>query len=127
MSLSSKILASKILVVDDDEAILEAIQVSLELEEYRVCTASDGKSAIKTALSEKPDIIILDVLLSGSDGRDIARTLKKMHGTSHIPIIMVSAHSNVRESVVQAGADDFVAKPFDMNVLLEKVSRYTQK
>ncbi len=117
----------KILVVDDDAAILEAIQVSLELENYYVFTATNGKSAISSAINEQPDMLILDVLLSGDDGRNIVRTLKNTQKTSHIPIVMVSAHSNVRESVIEAGADDFLPKPFDINILLEKVSRYTRK
>ena len=117
----------KILVVDDDDAILEAIQISLELDEYIVCTANDGKSAIAVAIREKPDMIILDVLLSGDDGRDVARTLKGDQTTATIPIVMVSAHPNVHQTVLDAGADDFLAKPFDINDLLEKASFYTNR
>jgi DNA-binding response OmpR family regulator len=115
----------KVLVVDDDAAILEAIQVSLELEDYAVCTATNGQMAIQIAKDEQPQLIILDVLLSGSDGRDIARMLKKLPETELIPIVMVSAHQNIRESVIDAGADDFLPKPFNIDDLLTLASQYT--
>lgn len=117
----------KILVVDDDEAILEAVQASLEFDDYIVHTATDGAMAIKKAVSENPDMIILDVLLSGDDGRDVARTLKSDRSTDSIPILMVSAHPNVQQTVLDAGADDFLSKPFDVNDLLEKASMYTNR
>ena len=115
----------KVLVVDDDVAILEAIQVSLELEDYVVCTATDGIMAVQKAKTELPQLIILDVLLSGSDGRDIARTLKSTQETQTIPIVMVSAHQNIRESVLEAGANDFLPKPFNIDDLLKLASEYT--
>ncbi len=117
----------KILVVDDDSAILEAVQISLELDNYIVFTAVDGKSAIEAALQKHPDMIILDVLLSGDDGRDVAQTLKNDTATAAIPIVMVSAHPNVKQTVLDAGADDFLSKPFDIHDLLEKVSNYTNR
>lgn len=117
----------KILVVDDDVAILEAVQASLEFDDYLVCTATDGKNAIDKAISESPDMIILDVLLSGDDGRDVARVLKSDIVTSSIPILMVSAHPNVQQTVLDAGADDFLPKPFDVNELLEKASVFTNR
>ena len=112
----------KILVVDDDKAILEAISVSLEFENYGVVTADSARSAIHAVQTQAPDLIILDVLLSGDDGRDIARRIKKSDDTHRIPIIMVSAHPNVRESVLEAGADHFLAKPFDVDDLLSLVA-----
>lgn len=112
----------KILVVDDDQAILEAISVSLEFENYAVVTADSADSAFHLAQSESPDLIILDVLLSGDDGRDVARRIKGSEVTRMIPIIMVSAHPNVQESVLEAGADHFLAKPFDFDNLLALVA-----
>ncbi|HRN95819.1 MAG TPA: response regulator [Candidatus Levybacteria bacterium] len=114
-----------ILVVDDDAAILEAIQVLLELEGYSVRTATDAQTALQAVQKHQPQLVVLDVLLSGDDGRDIAKQLKSAPPTSAIPIVMMSAHPNVRQSVIDAGADDFMSKPFDMDVLLGFAAQYT--
>lgn len=116
----------KILVVDDDSSILEAIQILLEYEGYAVCTAHDAKTALKVALTKKPHLVVLDVLLSGDDGRDIAKRLKTTPMTQQIPILMMSAHLNIRQSVIEAGADEFIPKPFDIDVLLRFVEHYTK-
>lgn len=112
----------KILVVDDDPAILEVIKIILEENEYEVKTSQDGKifGEIK---KNPPDLILLDVLLSGIDGRNITRDLKKDKNTKKIPIVMISAHPSADKTVFKAGANDFVAKPFDIDHLLEVVDR----
>lgn len=116
----------KVLVVDDDESILEAIQVSLEFDNYTVIPLSEGDAVQEMVRKHKPDLIILDVLLSGYDGRDIAKLLKSDHVTRSIPIIMASAHPNVKQTVLDAGANDFLAKPFTMDNLLSLAAQYTQ-
>ncbi len=113
-----------ILIVDDDEAILEAIQISLELEGYNTATAMNARDALSASLKH-PDVIVLDVLLSGHDGRDVVRKLKQQKSTEYIPVIMISAHHNIRDSVIEAGADDFLQKPFDLEVLLTCLRQYT--
>jgi DNA-binding response OmpR family regulator len=113
-----------ILVVDDDPAILEAIQISLELEGYIVHTAHDGVGALDLAQKESPQLMVLDVLLSGDDGRDIAKKIKSMTNTASIPIVMMSAHPNIEQSVLDAGADHFMPKPFDIDQLLSFAHKY---
>ncbi|HWZ19857.1 MAG TPA: response regulator [Ktedonobacteraceae bacterium] len=118
--------AIKILVVDDDQDILDALQFLLEFAGYEVKTTEKGEYAenLRDANDGLPNVIILDVLLSGKDGRLICKKLKSQEETKHIPIIMISAHPNARQSVAAVGADDFVAKPFDVDELLAIVAKY---
>jgi DNA-binding response OmpR family regulator len=116
----------KILVVDDDPDILDAIQFALDDEGYAVATSEKGEYAenLRDGNGGLPDLIILDVLLSGKDGRLICRKLKGQEETRHIPIIMISAHPGADRSVREVGADDFLAKPFEVDALLAMVARY---
>ncbi len=118
-----------ILVVDDDPDILEAIEWMLEDAGYQVQTSVKGDYAenLRDDNGGLPDLIILDVLLSGKDGRTICKLLKSRPETQGIPIVMVSAHPSAAGSVRAVGADDFVAKPFDIDVLLAAVERHLRK
>ena len=71
-----------------------------------------------------PDLILLDVLLSGKDGREIVKRLKSQEETRHIPVIMFSAHPSAEKTARAAGADDFVAKPFEMDEILAKIAKH---
>lgn len=115
-----------ILVVDDDPDILDALQFMLEDAGYSVKTTEKGEYAenLHDSNGGLPDVILLDVLLSGKDGRLICQKLKSQEETRHIPIIMMSAHNNARQSVASVGADDFIAKPFEAEELLEKLAKY---
>lgn len=113
-----------ILVVDDDEGIIEAFKLMLESRDYKVKTSCDADILNKLSKTNLPDLILLDVLLSGVDGRTICKELKSQKETRNIPIIMVSAHPDARKSTLQAGADDFLAKPFEMDTLLSMVEKY---
>ena len=117
---------TKILVVDDDESILDAISLVLEEEGYIVETTLKGEETYTKIASFKPDVIVLDVLMSGSDGRQICKRLKKDPIIKRIPVIMISAHPTAKYSVMECGADDFLAKPFDTNCLLEKVEKFVK-
>src|SRR5215470_11887931 len=109
----------RILVVDDDPDILDALEIILEFAGYEVKTTEKGEYVenLRDVNGGLPDLIILDVLLSGKDGRLICQKLKSQDDTKHIPIIMISAHPNAEQSVAAVGADDFMAKPFDMDEL----------
>ncbi len=117
----------KLLVIDDDEGILEAFKTMLESAGYDVITQKDPDNLTALISDTSLDLIILDVLLSGIDGRDISKGLKSNDATKHIPIIMVSAHPSVGKSGKKLFADDFLAKPFEMNELLTKVEKYMKK
>ena len=116
----------KILVVDDDPDILDALRFLLEFAGYEVKTTEKGEYAenLRDTNGGLPDLIILDVLLSGKDGRLICQKLKSQQDTKHIPVIMISAHPNAKQSVAAVGANDFMAKPFDADELLELVVKY---
>jgi len=116
--------SKKLLVVDDEPDILAFLQVILEEEGYTVTVTDKGSSAETLRNGGLPDLILLDVLLSGKDGRTIAKHLKSQEETKHIPIIMFSAHPSAEETARMAGADDFIAKPFEIDELLEKIARF---
>ena len=110
-----------ILVLDDDPDICAMLKMVLEYHGYGAEEA-DGEEKARTVLStRKVDLIIMDMLLSGADGTDICRRLKQDEKTVSIPILMFSAHPNAQKVCLQAGADDFIAKPFEMNELIDKV------
>jgi DNA-binding response OmpR family regulator len=114
----------KILVVDDEQDILDFLQIILEEEGYDVMTTDKGDYLEKLHNGGLPDVILLDMLLSGKDGRAIVNYLKRQEETKHIPVIMFSAHPSAEESARKAGADDFVAKPFEIDVLLARIAQY---
>lgn len=115
-----------ILVIDDDPEILKAVAVLLKHRGHRPMTTTAGDTACIAELRKGnylPDIVILDILLSGVDGRDLCRQLKSNLKTKHIPIIMFSAYPNIEESAKAAGADAFLAKPFgwrDLDNMIEE-------
>lgn len=117
----------KIIVVDDDLGILEVIKIILEEEDYKVITIDDGKMILKKIEDEMPDVVLLDIWMSGQDGGEIAKHLKAKEKTKSIPIIMVSAKNDTEKVARESGADDFITKPFDMDVLLEKVKKMSSR
>ncbi len=114
----------RLLVVDDEPDILEFLQVILEEEGYEVVTSEKGEYLEQLHNGGLPHLMLVDVLLSGKDGREIVKYLKSQEETKAIPIIMFSAHPNAEETARQAGADDFLAKPFNIDVLLAKIAQY---
>jgi DNA-binding response OmpR family regulator len=115
----------KIMIADDDPGIVDAVEMLLEFEGYRVTTTVDG-STVLDMKEELPDLLLLDIWMSGEDGRDICRQLKATAATKNIPVIMVSASRDIEESALAAGADDFLAKPFEMDELLAKIEKLTR-
>ena len=113
---------SKILVVDDDVDILSVVEMLLTMKGFEVEVTAHGDRVVSKAESFQPDLVLLDVLISGHDGRNICRQLKSDKRTSHIPVIMFSAHPAAATSITDYGADDFIAKPFDVSNLLKKVN-----
>jgi CheY-like chemotaxis protein len=114
----------KILVADDDPSIVDAIALMLELYDYDVTTTVDGETIYKME-KNLPDLLLLDIWMSGQDGREICKYLKNNPTTKDIPIIMISASRDIVHSAKDAGADDFIAKPFQMEELLKKVENHT--
>lgn len=109
------------MVIDDDTGIQEALRAILEFDGHEVQLEVSDERVLKMEDKELPDLIILDLLLSGKDGKTIAKGFKSNERLKYIPIIMLSAYPSAQQSALESGADDFLAKPFDMQVLLEKV------
>ena len=122
----------KILVVDDEEHILELIRYNLDAAGYDVIEASDGDDAVKNAINEVPDLILLDLMLPGKDGYDVCRDLRSNGKTKSVPIIMLTAKSEEIDKILglELGADDYITKPFSVRELMARVKavlrRYTK-
>jgi DNA-binding response OmpR family regulator len=113
----------KVLVIDDEKDLIELIRYNFEKEGFRVIGAGDGESGLSMAASEKPDLIVIDLMLPGMDGLEVCRKLRSESVTSHIPIIMLTAKSSESDRVVglELGADDYVTKPFSPRELGARV------
>jgi len=113
----------RILVVDDLPTNVKLLEAKLSREYFDVFTANDGPGALDTAKSASPDVILLDVMMPGMDGFEVCRRLKADPATSHIPVVMVTALSDVSDRVrgLEAGADDFLTKPVNDVALMARV------
>jgi DNA-binding response OmpR family regulator len=113
----------KILVVDDYEGILMPIKIALTHEGYQVSSTQDGDEVITKAMAELPDLLLMDILLAGVDGRDVVKSLKENPLTAGIRIVLMSANSKFKNAALETGADDFIEKPFDIDQLLNKLEK----
>ena len=116
-------MTARILVVDDVEPNVRLLEAKLTIEYYEVLTATDGASALAIAAAERPDIILLDVMMPGMDGFETCRRLKADPVTRHIPVVLVTALDGRDDKIkgLDAGADDFVTKPIDDVILFARV------
>ena len=113
----------KVMIADDDPGIVDFVSIALEMEGFEVSSTYNGATLLE--LQENlPDIFLLDIWMSGSDGRDICRQLKQKDATRHIPVIMISASKDIAKSAIDSGADNFLAKPFELDELISIVTQY---
>jgi CheY-like chemotaxis protein len=117
----------RILICDDDPVILRLLQVNLELEGYDVVLAHHGEEAVRKSLEERPDLVILDIMMPRLDGYQACRQIKDREETKDIPIIFLSAKAQLSDiqKGKATGVADYVTKPFDPNELLEVIGRLT--
>ncbi|RZK70167.1 MAG: response regulator [Pedobacter sp.] len=116
-------MSRRILAVDDDNDIVDIIKIILEDEGYEVSTLTNGRDVLKCIETNRPDLILLDVMLGGIDGRDICKAIKSDKLLMDIPIVMISASHNLHNILEQQGSpNDFLAKPFDIDNLVRKVN-----
>jgi two-component system alkaline phosphatase synthesis response regulator PhoP len=113
----------KILAVDDEEHIQELIKFNLENSGYKVICCGTGNEALKIVRSERPDLVLLDVMLPGIDGYDVCKEIRKDNNISNIPIIMITAKSEELDKILglELGSDDYMTKPFSIRELLARV------
>ncbi len=114
----------RILLVDDDRDILDALQMLLEDLGYEVCVTTKGEEVLRQAEGFRAELVLLDLLLSGQDGRHICRELKAHPQLRMTRVIMMSAHPSARDSARAAGADGFVSKPFEVEALLRQIDSF---
>lgn len=115
----------KILAVDDDNDILDILRIILEDEGYEVETLSNGKNILDNLSNIRPDLILLDVMLNGMDGREVCRTIKEDAVFNLIPVIMISASHNLHNYTSLPGAPNgFIPKPFDIDNLVGVVNEH---
>ena len=114
----------KILVVDDEIYIVHILDFSLGMEGYEVLTALDGEQALEKARAEKPDLIVLDIMMPKLDGYETCRRLKADADTKDVPVILLSAKGrNVDQKIgFEVGADDYITKPFSPRKLVERIN-----
>lgn len=117
----------KILIVDDDDDILEALSIIIESGGYEVLMAKRGDEAIEKTFSYLPDLIILDLFLPGIDGKEIAKIIKNNKKTKTTPIILISAHATVKKAAKELIVDDFLPKPFTGASVLTKIKNLIDK
>ena len=118
----------KILAVDDEKFIVRLVQVTLERQGYQVVTASDGKEALEKVESEKPDLVVLDVMMPYMDGFEVLQTLRRDPATRDIPVIMLTAKAQDADVFRgwQSGVDCYLTKPFNPLELVSFVNRIFQ-
>jgi DNA-binding response OmpR family regulator len=115
-------MSKKILIVDDNELILEVMSYILTHNGYDVSSLNTGDYVVDEVKSTHPDLLILDALLPGMDGRDICKALKNDKDTENLPVIICSGTDDIEEVLMHAGApNDILRKPFDMTALIKKV------
>jgi len=114
----------KILVVDDEIYIVHILDFSLGIEGYEVMTALDGEQALAKVAQEKPDLIVLDIMMPKLDGYETCKALKGNPDTRDIPVILLSAKGrNVDQKIgFEVGADDYITKPFSPRKLVERIN-----
>ncbi len=119
----------KILVVDDEEDILNVLRFRLEANNYEVLVASDGQEGLNKARSEKPDLMILDLMLPKLDGYKVCRMLKFDEDYKAIPIIIFTARVQKKDEELgmEMGADAYIPKPFEPEILLGKIKELLNK
>ena len=114
------LMGDKVLVVEDEATLLETLEYNLERQGYEVLTAGDGRTAVELALRERPDLLLLDVMLPGLDGLEVCRIVRQ---ELNVPILMLTARADEVDKIVglEVGADDYMTKPFSMRELLARV------
>ena len=113
----------KILVADDEQQLALAVKIRLQSKGYTVVTASDGQQALQLAEQEKPDLIILDVLMPVMDGYSCLREINTRFGRGKIPVIILTARDRMKDLFELEGVEDYVIKPFDHEDLLVRIER----
>lgn len=118
---------TRVLLVDDEKDMLKAIETLLKTSGYTVMAKSDPENMLEAIREFRPDVLLLDYLLSGTDGKEITKKIKSREDLYQLPIILISAHPFAEEKAHEAGADSFLSKPFDMQELTNTIDSVHKK
>jgi DNA-binding response OmpR family regulator len=116
----------EVLVIEDEPIIAEMMSILLEVEGYSVISAADTVFARRKLHEKEVHLIMLDLKLKGEDGQSMCAYIKGHHDLKHIPVILVSANADLEQIKIDCGADDHIAKPFDLDYFMGKVRDYTK-
>ena len=114
----------KILVIDDELELVDMLKIRLEANNYEVVTAGDGEEGMAKAKSEKPDLIILDIMMPKKDGYTFIKEMRAEQGIKSTPVVILTAKAKMKDLFAIEGAKDYIVKPFEATELLEKIARY---
>jgi DNA-binding response OmpR family regulator len=119
----------RILVVDDEIYIVHILEFTLTMEGYDVITAADGEEALRKVQEERPDLVVLDIMMPHMDGYEVCRRLRQDEESRSTPVVLLSAKGRPidRETGLEVGADDYIVKPFSPRRLLEKIKDLLQR
>lgn len=121
-------MSKKIIVVDDSPAILDSVKLMLNMEGFEVANYERGSEMFNSLNSDsKPDVILMDMWLSGEDGRDICKMIKAHEDFKNIPVVIMSASRGLGDTAIESGAVDFIPKPFDLGEIVEKIRYYSER
>jgi two-component system, cell cycle response regulator DivK len=116
-----------VLIAEDHEDSRDALRTLLDAFGYRVVEAENGRQAVEMAMAERPDLILMDMMMPQMDGFQATREIRAVEGLRGVPIVALTAMEGARERVLQAGCDDMVAKPLDVRAFLDRVRVWTHQ
>jgi DNA-binding response OmpR family regulator len=117
----------KILLIDDEEQLALAVKIRLQSRGYQVTTATNGRQALELMAQDRPDLVLLDVLMPVMDGYSCLRELNQRFGRGKLPVIVLTARDQLKELFELEGIEDYVIKPFDHEDLLIRIDRVLQR
>ena len=119
----------KIFIIDDENYILELLKINLEMEGFQVVTSNTGKNVLNILDKEKPDLILLDLMLPETNGFDICKKIKSFEKYKNIGIIIISAKSEENDKIVglEIGADNYITKPFSIKEIIDRINAYNYR
>ncbi len=120
-------MGKKILVVDDEADVAKLLKIRLEGHQFEVVLASDGNEGLDKAEAEKPDLILLDVMMPTMDGYTFVREMKSNPNTKDIPIIVLTAKPGMKDLFEMEGARDYITKPYEIDDLLSKINKHLKQ
>ena len=122
-------MAKKILIIDDEPDVIDTLAFMLKARNFEVISAPDGLAGLSRVKADKPDLVLLDIMMPGMDGYEVCSKIKRDNATKNVPVIMLTARGE-GEAVTKAhksGADDYIVKPFNLPTLLARLNKFIKQ